>query len=113
MDKGTISDKSHGDSIMRQISSDINYPSCNNHKYSGHCVGTEVSLVMKSFPHAAESEVSCNCPCPRVDGKSGKPVSESPLYFVNSVQTEISWWTASEKQLSRMTEKIAPLPIFV
>ena len=81
---------------MRQISSDISYPSCNNHKYSGQCDIrlAEVSLVMKSFSHAAESEVSCNCPCPGVDGKSGKPVSESPLYFVNLVQTEISWWSA-------------------
>ena len=53
------------------------------------------SLVMKSFPRVAESEVSCNLSVSKSRWKVRKASLWSPLYFVNSVQTEISWCWAS------------------
>ena len=72
-----------------------------------------LSIVMKSFPRVAESEVSCNLSVSKSRWKVRKASLWSPLYFVNSVQTEISWCWAlgTENNCQKQKEEMFPLSI--
>ena len=58
----------------------INYPSCNNNKYSRLCdivlAGSLSFSLWNHFLVSLSQKSLVICPCPRVDGKSGKPVSD-------------------------------------
>ena len=58
----------------------INYPSCDNNKYSRLCdivlAGSLSFSLWNHFLVSLSQKSLVICPCPRVDGKSGKPVSD-------------------------------------